>query len=184
MSLCGANARQEFIDPEWFRDIIVGAEIERFDLGAFILTTRQDNDRQGFAAIPDLTDDIEAIHVGQTEVEDYEIGGVSFDHVERGAGVRCVLDDIALALQARPQKAKDCRLVIDDENAKQTPGHDETSPVNHGVTGTGSLMVKTAPGWSIRLAAVIEPPMDSTKPRQMASPSPVPARCRSERRTR
>ena len=40
-------------------------------------------------------------------------------------------------------------------------------------------MVNTAPGRSVRLAAAIVPPSASTKPRQIASPRPVPARRRS-----
>src|ERR1700730_3148255 len=38
MPLRGADACQELIDTERFGDIIVGAEIERFDLGAFVVT--------------------------------------------------------------------------------------------------------------------------------------------------
>ena len=38
MPLRRADACQELIDTERFRDIIVGAEIERFDLGAFVVT--------------------------------------------------------------------------------------------------------------------------------------------------
>ena len=95
-------------------------------------------------------------------------------------------DDIALALQARLQKAKNWRFIIDDKNPKRTRcwRHGRASVASLFLTGIGSLMVKTAPDRSIRLAAVIEPPMASTKPRQIARPSPVPARCRSERRIR
>src|SRR6266481_3585072 len=49
---------------------------------------------------------------------------------------------------------------------------------------TGRVMVKTAPARSSRLPATTVPPIASTKPRQMARPSPVPARCRSARRKR
>ena len=37
----------------------------------------------------------------------------------------------------------------------------------------GNTMVNTAPLLSVLLAAVIVPPMTSTKPREIASPSPV-----------
>src|ERR1019366_877557 len=186
MALRRADACQELINTEGFCDIIVDAEIERRDLGAFVVPARQDDDRQCFAAIPDLSDNIEAIHVGQAEIKDDEIGGVFADHVERGAGAGGGRDDIALALQARAQKAKNCRLGINDENTERTRAwrHGKASAESRGVTGTGSLMVKTAPGRSIRLAATIEPRMASTKPRQIARPCPVPARCLSERRTR
>ena len=42
--------------------------------------------------------------------------------------------------------------------------------------GIGSVMVNTAPGLSVRFAAVIVPCIASTKPRAIASPRPVPAR--------
>src|ERR1700730_2668780 len=183
MPLRHADARQEFIYTKRFRDIIVGPKIECCNLGAFVVTTRKDDDRQGFAAVPDLTHDIEAIYVGQAKVEDDEIGGFLANHVERGARVGGGRDDVALAFQARVQETKDSRLVIDDENTEwtRTWRHDMASAGSLGVTGTGSLMVKTAPDRSIRLAAVMKPPMASTKPRQIARPSPVPARCLSER---
>jgi hypothetical protein len=37
-----------------------------------------------------LSDNIEAIHIGQTEIEDDKIGGAFADYVERGAGVAAV----------------------------------------------------------------------------------------------
>src|SRR3984893_9593565 len=40
MPLRRTDACQELIDTERFRDIIVGAEVERFDLGAFVVTAR------------------------------------------------------------------------------------------------------------------------------------------------
>src|ERR1700730_14278672 len=106
MPLRHADTREELINTERLRDIIVSAEIERRDLGAFVVTARQDYNRQGPSAIADLLDDIEAIHIGQTEVEDKEIGGGG--------------DDIALAFQARAQKANNRRLVVDNENAQRS----------------------------------------------------------------
>ena len=44
---------------------------------------------------------------------------------------------------------------------------------------TGMRIVNTAPERSRRLRATIQPPKASTKPRQIARPSPVPARRRS-----
>ena len=48
-----------------------------------------------------------------------------------------------------------------------------------GCAGIGSLIVKAAPVRSVRFVAVIVPSMASTKPREIASPRPVPARTRS-----
>jgi hypothetical protein len=142
MPLRRADAHEELIDTEGFRDIIVGAKIERCDLGAFVLTIRKDDDRQGLVAIPDLSDDIEAIHVGQSKVEDDEIGRMLADHVERGVRIGGGGDDIALALQARVQKAKDRRLIIDDENTKGARAwcHNKASECGKSRQNTGSFM--------------------------------------------
>jgi hypothetical protein len=43
-----------------------------------------------------LSDDVEAIHVGQAKVEDDKIGRVPADHVESGVRVGGCGDDIAL----------------------------------------------------------------------------------------
>ena len=50
--------------------------------------------------------------------------------------------------------------------------------------GFGILMVNAAPEWSVRFAAEIVPPIASMKPRQIDSPSPVPARTWSVLRVR
>src|ERR1700731_4923659 len=61
MPLRHADTRQELIDTERFRDIIVSPKIERCNLGAFVVTARQDDDWQGFAPFPDLSHDLQAI---------------------------------------------------------------------------------------------------------------------------
>src|SRR5205807_7023995 len=77
MALRRADARQKLIDSEGLGHVIVGAAIERFDLGAFRFPARKNDDRQSRAALPYAFDDIEPIHVRQTKVEDKEMGGAS-----------------------------------------------------------------------------------------------------------
>src|ERR1700720_4804243 len=98
MALRRADPRQKLIDPERLGQVIVGAAIERFDLGAFLFPARKNNDRQSRAALPYAFDDVETIHVGQTEVEDKEIGGAFANQVERGARIARARDEIALGL--------------------------------------------------------------------------------------
>jgi hypothetical protein len=114
-----------------------------------------------------LSDDIEAIHVGQTKIEDDKIGGISMNQVDRSARVGGGGDDIALTFQARSQKTKDRRLASDDKNAKPTrlQRHGNASAGSLGETGTGSLLVKPAPSRSVRFVAMIELPIASMKPR-------------------
>src|SRR5262249_34562432 len=88
--------------------------------------------------------------------------------------VRRLQHFVALARQAHAKQLADRRLVVDHQDA-QRGAHAAVSSCR-GCTGMGSRMVKTAPLRSVRFAAVIEPCMASTKPREMARPSPVPAR--------
>ena len=71
------------------------------------------------------------------------------DHVECGASIGGGRYDIALALQARPQKAKNWRFI--NKNPKRTRcwRHGRASVASLFLTGIGSLMVKTAPDRSI-----------------------------------
>src|SRR3984893_17797088 len=185
MALRRADARQKLVDPEGLGHVIIGAPIERFDLGAFLFRIELDDDRESRAAVPYALDDVETIHVRQTEVEDKEIGGASANHVERGARIARGRDEIALAFQARAKKANDRRLIVDDENAQLScPRRHGSVPGGGAVPDAGRVIVRTAPSRAARFAAVSLPPMASTKPRQIARPSPVPARWRSPRRTR
>jgi hypothetical protein len=72
------------------------------------------------------------------------------------------------------------RFVVDDQDRGGIRIHDMASDLP--VSGTGKVMVKTAPCPPLRLPASIVPPMASMKPRQMARP--VPARWLSALRTR
>jgi hypothetical protein len=122
-----------------------------------------------------LSHDIETIHVGQTKIEDDKICGFSTNKVERRAPVGGGCDGIAPAFQARAQKTKDRRLVIDDKNAKPARlwRHGRASAGNLGKTGIGRRVVKPAPGRSVRFLAVIEPPVASMKPREIAKPAGI-----------
>ena len=73
------------------------------------------------------------------------------------------VDDVVLGLERDAQRPQDGRLVVDDED----PG------ALHGLTGSSTVNVAPPPGvGSTRMC----PPCASTKPREIASPSPVPAR--------
>ena len=117
---------------------------------------------------------LKPLHVGEAEVEDHEIRLVGHE-LEGGLGVRGIHGLIALGLEPHAQQFADRRLVVDHKNLEGRCAHAAVSSRAAGL-GTGSAMVNTAPGRSARLAAVIVPPMASMKPREMASPSPVPAR--------
>ena len=80
---------------------------------------------------------------------------------------------IALRRQAGAQEAPDRRLVVDDQDAQRSGrrscGLRARAAVRRQRQGDGE---NRAASDRVRLAAVIVPPMASTKPRQMARPRP------------
>src|SRR4029450_14073924 len=94
---------------------------------------------------------------------------------ERGLAARRFQDFVALRAQPHSQQLADRRLVVDHEALERGSAHAAVSNCAARY-GTGSLITKAAPVRSVRLAALMVPCMASTKPRERASPSPVPAR--------
>ena len=167
------HARQEFLHAERLGDVVVCAEIQRFDLGGLVAAAREHDNGHVFALSPDFAQEIEPLHVRQPEIEDDEIGRLCHQ-LERRLGIWRVDGLVALRAQSHAQQFADWRLVVDDQHSEGRSGHAAVSRCSAGL-GTGSVTVKTAPGRSERLPATMVPPMASTKPREIASPSPVPA---------
>ncbi|MCY1245981.1 hypothetical protein D9M72_591750 [compost metagenome] len=69
----GADARRQLTDPEGLFDVIIGAEIKGGDLFALPVTCRQNDDRH-LRPGADVGDDVLAVHVGQAQVEDHDVG--------------------------------------------------------------------------------------------------------------
>ena len=107
--------------------------------------------------------------------------------IQRRLAGRGLDHHVALAAKTGAQEAQDRRFVIDHEDAERAGacGHSNGlfQPARRR-PDTGSVMVNTAPERSVRLVAVMVPCIASTKPRQIARPSPVPARRRSAPPTR
>src|SRR5207244_3621798 len=103
--------------------------------------------------------------------------------LERGLAVRRFQDFVALRAQPHAQQLTDRRLVVDHQNLERCRAHAAVS--NRSTAGgIGSLIANTAPLRSLRFAALIVPCMASMKPREIASPRPVPARTWSPFSTR
>ena len=168
------HAREQLIHAERLGDVIVGAEIERLDLADLVAAAGQHHDRNRLVARSHHPQQFEALHIGQSEIENDQIGFLR-QQLERRLAVRRLQDFVALRAQAHAQQLADGRLVIDHQNLERSRAHAAVSSCLV-AGGTGSLIVNTAPGRSVRFAAVIVPCMASTKPREIARPSPVPAR--------
>ncbi len=97
-------------------------------------------------------------------------GSVSFADPERFLAIRGELDDVVTAGERPADRPADLLLVVDHEHASEF--HPPVSAV-----GSENANVAPPPGVS---SIQISPSMSDRKPRQMASPRPVPWRgCRS-----
>ena len=128
---------------------------------------------------PQAADHLEPVEVRQAEVEQHDLGRFARQQVDRAPARRGLQDAVALGPEAGAQQAADRRLVVDHEQGDAARAHSDAFSCCGVTVASGKVMVNTAPEPSARLAASIVPPSASTKPRQIASPSPVPARCRS-----
>src|ERR1700716_2224506 len=169
-----AHAGEQLIHPEWFGEIVVGAEIERLDFSSLIAATRQHNNRDAVVAPADHAQQFMALDIRQAEIENDECGLLD-QQFERDLAVGGFQDLVTLGAQTHPQQLADRRLILEDEDLYPRGAPAAVSSAA-AAAGIGNLMVNTAPLRSARFAAEIVPCIASTKPREIASPRPVPGR--------
>ena len=160
--------------PNGLVTIVVGAEIERLHLARLVAAARQHHDGDALVARADRPQQIVALRIRQAEIENDQIRSFAKE-LERGFAVRRFEDLIAMRVEPHAQELADRRLVIDHQDAERGGVHAAASR-RWRSRGIGRLMVKAAPVRSVRFAATMVPCIASTKPREIARPSPVPAR--------
>src|SRR3979409_1490133 len=115
-----------------------------------------------------------ALDIRQAKIEN-DKGGILDQQFQRHFSVGGFQDLVALRAQPHPQQFADWRFIVDDQNLDRRGAHAGVSSASD-AAGIGNRMVSTAPLRSLRFAAEIVPCNASTKPREIASPSPVPGR--------
>src|SRR5262249_9118518 len=168
------HAREQLVHAERLGDVVVGAEIERRDLAGLVPAARQDRDRHALVARAQGAQEVEALHVGQPEIENDQIR-LLLQELQRGLAVRRFQHLIALRGEAHAQQLANRGLVVDHQDLERGRAHAAVSSCL-ACGGIGSLTENTAPGRAVRFAALMLPCIASTKPREMARPNPVPAR--------
>ena len=63
---------EKFAGAEGLADVVIGAGVERRDLVPLLASRRQDDDRDG-GPLAQPTNHFEAVHVGQSQVDDDDI---------------------------------------------------------------------------------------------------------------
>jgi hypothetical protein len=114
------RAGEQLPDGERLGDVVVGAAVEGRHLVRFRSPSGEDDDRDS-RPLPQPADDVEAVQIGQPEVQNDEVGlpGRSLEEpVLAGLG----LDDaVSLAREGRAEEAADRRLVLDDQHHRTAP---------------------------------------------------------------
>jgi hypothetical protein len=110
-----AGTRQQFDKGEGFHQIIVRALFETFDAVVHRIAGAEDEHRRDEFAVFDFLQHLQAVHVGEAQVEDDE---VVFGGVHAVDGVVAVVDDIyrvAGALQTASEKIGNSLFIFDNE---------------------------------------------------------------------
>ena len=163
-----SEARQQLVDPERLRHVVVGAGVERRHLLTLLADGGEDQDRDARPG-PKLATHLHPAPVGQHEVEDHRLRRLHRRGGQRLLGRRGGDDLVAGAPQGRLERPQDLRLVVDDEN----PGRALTPAPSDGVGATGSASANDAPCPATD-STQTRPAFASTNPRAIARPSPAP----------
>jgi hypothetical protein len=144
----GAYARGEHRERERLREVVVGARIEAEDLVELRASGGEDEDREIGMVRPCAPADLDAVEVGQTDVEDDEVGRAARQALERRVATGDVLDLVLLARQRADQRLADRIVVLDHQQARHGTGgyerrraRDPESSLglpNLGLSGTGA----------------------------------------------
>ena len=106
----------QLAQPERLGQVVVGAELEPDDLVDLVVARGQDQHRHLGPRGAQTAQDLEAVHPGEADVEDHEIGRLARGDLEAfltGAGDR---DLVPLLLEGVLDAARDRVLVFDDED--------------------------------------------------------------------
>ena len=117
-----AHARDELARVERLRHVVVGADLEADDLVDVLVARGQHQHRQ-VAGLPDALADLDAVDVGQHQVEDDERRLLRLDELQRLGAARGRADVVAGVLQVRGDERRDRRLVLDDQHRLRLRRH-------------------------------------------------------------
>ena len=116
-----AHARHDLAHAEGLDDVVVGAELEPDD-PVGLRPAGGDHDDRDVRAAPQLSADVAAVAVGQAQVEQHEVGPLLGGGAQR-VGRRGGQDRAEpLALERVPERLRDRRLVLDEEDRVAPPG--------------------------------------------------------------
>jgi len=158
----GAHPAQDRGDPEHellraerLREVIVRAEFQSADAVGFVLACGQHQDRHAgrVRILPQASEDVEAAHPGEHQVEHDESWALAFREREGIGAGRGGRDAILRLGQMVDDERDDVRLVIDDQNAfrlRGDAGHGVASVSRRRIIATSrSVATAFSPPWGM-----------------------------------
>jgi hypothetical protein len=118
------HARQELLEAERLRDVVVGAALEPRDGVADRVARGQDHDGERLVRATELAQDVEAVEPRKPEVEHEQVELAAPGQPQRVLAVRGDLGREAVRAKALLHEGRDPRLVLGD----QDPAHAPASP--------------------------------------------------------
>jgi hypothetical protein len=108
--------RQQHILVEWLGDVIVAAQFESEDLLQLTAARGDEDDGRGVWPLAEAPERVQAIHAGQTDVEEHQIGRIAVGKRER---VLCASRSgypVARSFKAERHAATKQDVIIDQQD--------------------------------------------------------------------
>ena len=162
-----ADACQEFIDAERLRLVVVGPQVQRLDLVAFVLADREHDDRGGRPR-PEPAADLEPADPREVQVEHDEVRSEALREQQGFLAVDRGLHGVPPGDEGSVQCLADLSLVVDDEDAL-------LPQLSAPPSADGSVNANVAPPPGVS-SIQTSPSSSVTNPLQIARPNPDPRR--------
>src|ERR1700730_10442497 len=171
----GPEAREQLVHAEGLGDVVVGAGVERGDLHGFGVAGGEHDDRH-VAPPAQRSGDVDAVDVGQAEIEDNDVGMVTGRELQPLPAVLGTVDLVAARSASgprRPRRGHDSWLPPLHRQGR--PQRGQLHPHRaHRAAATGKLNTMVAPPPGVSSMSSV-PAIASTNPRATARPRPIPA---------
>ena len=109
------QTRNQDLERERFRQVVVGAAIEARDDVRGRITCREHENRYGAAALTEPARDLTAVELGQHPIENHEVVVDGPRQIESFLAIVSDERRVTLALEAAAQLLRHLRLVLDDQ---------------------------------------------------------------------
>src|SRR3954447_605438 len=110
-----AHSRDELARVEGLRHVVVGADLEPDDL-VDVLVTRREHQHRHVARLPDALADLDAVDVGQHQIQDDESRLLRLDELQSLGARSSSAHGVAGVLQIGGDERRDRRLILDDQH--------------------------------------------------------------------